>query len=393
MFPAPSPIRGHQTSAASTRHAENSEGKEKKNKKSKKKKKKKKERAGEEGGRGRGGTRRRTAPVVVEVAQERDELVPVLLQDVEDGLLFVRVRDEHLEHVERLELDVAALVAQQVHHQLEVVGGRDVPRHHAEVGPVQQRLAEELRCFVQVCRVQERGVLLEELFLFPPVVNRVTKPDPPPAGPPKFPEAARALPFPPPRGGPPHVIILLVQVIRNHRLVSRQDVFEARKRVRRDVEGGHLHVVEEPFRFVSRRRNAGRVPPRVLVPIPHHSRDHFTLRPTALRSPSQERERHPGVIAQVVDGREPRADLPSQKVVEDLGDVFLCLELELRDVLHQQLQQIVVVHFLGQLGDLLRIRFLIFSPKREDLLHFRQRFRYLVARLPENGFAAERERG
>lgn len=50
----------------------------------------------------------------------------------------------YLEDVEGFELDVGALVPQQVHHQLEVLGLADVARHHREVVPVQQQLAKKL---------------------------------------------------------------------------------------------------------------------------------------------------------------------------------------------------------------------------------------------------------
>lgn len=50
----------------------------------------------------------------------------------------------HLEDVEGLKLDVAALVSQHVHHELEVVGLADVFRHHGEVVSIQEQLAEEL---------------------------------------------------------------------------------------------------------------------------------------------------------------------------------------------------------------------------------------------------------
>ena len=42
----------------------------------------------------------------------------------------------YLEDVEGLELDIATLVLQQVHHQLQVVGVGNVPRHDRKVSPV-----------------------------------------------------------------------------------------------------------------------------------------------------------------------------------------------------------------------------------------------------------------
>lgn len=47
--------------------------------------------------------------------------------------------------MEGLELDVGALVPQQVHHQLEVLSLADVARHHREVVSVQEQLAKKLQ--------------------------------------------------------------------------------------------------------------------------------------------------------------------------------------------------------------------------------------------------------
>jgi hypothetical protein len=80
----------------------------------------------------------------VEVAEEADELLLVLGEDVEDGLGLVGVGHEHLEDVEGLELDVFALVPQEVHHQLQVLLVTNVLGHHIEVGPVQQQLPQQL---------------------------------------------------------------------------------------------------------------------------------------------------------------------------------------------------------------------------------------------------------
>lgn len=45
--------------------------------------------------------------------------------------------------MECLELDVLALIAEEVHHHLEVDVVRDVARHDVEVGTVQEYLAEQ----------------------------------------------------------------------------------------------------------------------------------------------------------------------------------------------------------------------------------------------------------
>ena len=57
----------------------------------------------------------------------------------------VEERRTDLEYVERLELNVLALIPQEVHHHLEIRFVRDVPRHDVEVGAIEQNLAEELQ--------------------------------------------------------------------------------------------------------------------------------------------------------------------------------------------------------------------------------------------------------
>ena len=51
--------------------------------------------------------------------------------------------ETRLEHVERLELDVLALVAEEVHHHLQICLTGDIPGHHVEVRTVQEDLSEE----------------------------------------------------------------------------------------------------------------------------------------------------------------------------------------------------------------------------------------------------------
>lgn len=52
--------------------------------------------------------------------------------------------ETNLENVERLKLDVPALVAEEVHYQLEVGFVRDVPGHDVEVRSVQKNFSKEL---------------------------------------------------------------------------------------------------------------------------------------------------------------------------------------------------------------------------------------------------------
>jgi hypothetical protein len=72
----------------------------------------------------------------------------------------------HLEDVEGFELDVAALVAQEVHHHLEVRLARDVARHDLVVCPVEDNFAEQLDRLALgdvVGREDERRVRRKEL--------------------------------------------------------------------------------------------------------------------------------------------------------------------------------------------------------------------------------------
>lgn len=44
--------------------------------------------------------------------------------------------------MERLKLDVLALVSQQIHHDFQVVLRRDIAGHDVEIRPVEQNLAQ-----------------------------------------------------------------------------------------------------------------------------------------------------------------------------------------------------------------------------------------------------------
>ncbi len=80
--------------------------------------------------------------VLEEVGQELQQAIPVHNQDLLHGDRFVRVGDEDLEDVEALVLDHFAVVAQQVHADLEVLAAVDIGRHDVVVGAVQQDLAQ-----------------------------------------------------------------------------------------------------------------------------------------------------------------------------------------------------------------------------------------------------------
>jgi hypothetical protein len=46
------------------------------------------------------------------------------------------VGETHFKHMERLKLNVLALIPEQIHHHLEISLVRDVFSHHIEVGPI-----------------------------------------------------------------------------------------------------------------------------------------------------------------------------------------------------------------------------------------------------------------
>ena len=102
----------------------------------------------------------------MELGQELDQLVLVSQQDVQDRLRLVRVRHKHFEHVEGLELDVARLLLQHVHHELKVVGTGDILGHHRKVVSVKEEFSQEFKGLPPrhvVITVQQFLVLLEHL--------------------------------------------------------------------------------------------------------------------------------------------------------------------------------------------------------------------------------------
>jgi len=107
--------------------------------------------------------------VVLKVGEERDETLFVLQKDVEDGSGLVGVGHKDLEDVERLELDVLALVSQQQHHRLEIGHVADVARHDVEVCTIQQELSQKLEGLAFgdiVGGGDEEGVAGEDVVVF-----------------------------------------------------------------------------------------------------------------------------------------------------------------------------------------------------------------------------------
>lgn len=151
-------------------------------------------------------------PIGMEVGKKLNETFPIADENVEDGLWFVRICDEHLEDVESLELDVATPVPQHVHHELEVLRIGNVFRHDGEIMTVEQEFPQQLeRLSLRdvIFRIQQGLVLSEKL-----VVMIIQK------------------------GGAKH-------------FMSSQQILEGGKGVGGDVERGNFDVVEE---FVKDRR-------------------------------------------------------------------------------------------------------------------------------------------
>ena len=74
----------------------------------------------------------------------------------------------HLEYMERLELNILALIPQKIHHHLQIGVVGDVPCHDGEVGAVEQDFAEKLERLAfgnVVGGLDEGGIRFEELVM------------------------------------------------------------------------------------------------------------------------------------------------------------------------------------------------------------------------------------
>ena len=54
-------------------------------------------------------------------------------------------QNTYFENMKRLKLNVLALVAEEIHHHLEIRFARDIPGHHGEVRTIQKDLPEEFQ--------------------------------------------------------------------------------------------------------------------------------------------------------------------------------------------------------------------------------------------------------
>lgn len=59
--------------------------------------------------------------------------------------------------MESFKLDVATLLAQQIHHELEIVRVTDIARHSGEIVPIQQQVSQQL---CTICNTIDEYTLL-----------------------------------------------------------------------------------------------------------------------------------------------------------------------------------------------------------------------------------------
>lgn len=85
-----------------------------------------------------------------------------------DSALIVSLFRTHLENVERLKLDIPTLVAQEVHHHLEIGLGADISGHDAVIGSIEQDLSKKFEglSFGDIVGGQyKRSIHCEELLV------------------------------------------------------------------------------------------------------------------------------------------------------------------------------------------------------------------------------------
>jgi hypothetical protein len=80
----------------------------------------------------------------VELGQKVQKPLAIFQEDILHSPRFLGVRNKNLEDVERLVLDVLALISEQVHRQLEVFRGVNICQHDIVICAVEQNFAEEL---------------------------------------------------------------------------------------------------------------------------------------------------------------------------------------------------------------------------------------------------------
>ena len=79
----------------------------------------------------------------MEILKENQQFILISPEDGFDLRRFLGVCNKYLEYMERLELNVLALITEEVHHHLKVGIVCNIARHDAEVGTVQKYLAKQ----------------------------------------------------------------------------------------------------------------------------------------------------------------------------------------------------------------------------------------------------------
>ncbi len=87
--------------------------------------------------------KRLTILIIMEILEENQQLILIPSENGFDLRRFLGVCDKYLEHMECLELNVLASVAEEVHHHLEIAIVCNIARHDVKVGTVQKYFAEQ----------------------------------------------------------------------------------------------------------------------------------------------------------------------------------------------------------------------------------------------------------
>lgn len=224
--------------------------------------------------------------------------------------------------MERLVLDVAAAVTQQVHHQLEVIFVRHEAHHDGIVTAVDHELCEEL-----------------DRLPLGHVVGRLEQ----------LRECGKKL------SAYTHMVVVLAQVLGGHAPVPHERLLHIYERVARHAKRRGLNVGMKAVKAVSTHALV-RIEQRlgqalVLQHLTEHDarvERHLSVLVAAQRDKQRSR-----VPRDVLDGRQPRADTPLQEHHHDLHHDLTQLKLEPRHRDEQRLDKLQSVALLRKLRDLL----------------------------------------
>lgn len=144
-----------------------------------------------------------------------------------------------------------------------------------------------------------------------------------------------------------YAVVVLLKVFRDHWLMPRKRILQARVRVRRDPECRSLDIMRELVELL-------RVEQDLTKPfVPQHlAQDHAGVQRDILVLISRQRgEQHLPLARDVLDGRPARAYLTPKEIVEYLDDVFAGLEVELGDMGYKVVKQVGAISFLRELSE------------------------------------------